>query len=104
MNISPNTLSLASAPVSDPAHLAEHGHPKDPKAIENVANGFESMFASMLMKEMRQSLGHGTMFGDDKGDVLGGMFDYFMGQHVAPAGSLGIAAMIRKQLTPAKHS
>jgi Rod binding domain-containing protein len=104
MNISPTALAPPGTPWTDPAHLEAHGQAKDPRAIENVANGFEAIFASMLVKEMRQSLGHGSLFGGDKGDVLGGMFDYFLGQHVAPSGSLGIAAMIRKQMSGTKHT
>ena len=97
-----NVLALPSSPLvtpgDDPAALASQTDTKDPRAIENVATGFESMFASILIKEMRQSIGHGSLFEGDHSDVLGGMFDYFMGQHLAPSGSLGIADMVKKQL------
>ncbi len=70
----------------------------DQRKIEQIAKGFESMFFSMLCKEMRGTLEPGTLFGGDQGDVLGGLFDQFMGEHMAQGGGLGIAAMIRKQL------
>jgi Rod binding domain-containing protein len=38
------------------------------------------------------------MFGHDPGDVLGGMFDHFLSQHIAKSGSLGIGKMIQKHL------
>ncbi|HKI33793.1 MAG TPA: rod-binding protein [Gemmataceae bacterium] len=69
------------------------------RRVEQVAKGFESMFFSLLCKEMRGTLEPGTMFGNDEGDVLGGMFDQFLGEHLAQSGALGIAAMVRKQLT-----
>jgi Rod binding domain-containing protein len=71
---------------------------KDPRALDTVANGFESMFLSLLLKEMRQTLEPDTMFPQDSGDVLGGLFDLFLGQHLAQAGALGIGAMVKKQL------
>ena len=70
----------------------------DPRQVEAVARGFESTFFAMLCKEMRETLEPGTLFGDDPGDVFGGLFDQFLGEHLAQAGSLGIAALVRKQL------
>lgn len=63
----------------------------------DAGKAFESMFASMLLKQMRQTLGsdHG-LFGHDPGDILGGLFDHFMSQHIAQNGNLGIAAVIEK--------
>ena len=71
-------------------------------AVEDVAQGFESMFASLLIKQMRQTLEPDTMFGQDQGDVLGGMFDFFLGQHLAQTGALGIGAMVRRQMPQAR--
>ena len=66
--------------------------------MDAVAIGFESMFASLVLKEMRQTLDSDTMFAGDAGDVYGGMFDMYMGQHIAATGGLGIAAAVRRQL------
>src|ERR1700733_10127050 len=104
MNLSAMPMVPAIGPTNDITGIAQQGKAKDPKAIDNVATGFESMFSSMLFKGMRQSLGSDSMFQGDKSDVLGGLFDYFMGQHTAPSGSLGIAAMVKKQLTGPSHS
>ena len=71
----------------------------DPRVIDSVATGFESMFLSQMLKEMRQTLEPETMFGSDAGDVLGGLFDHFLGQHMAQSGAVGIGAMVKKQLT-----
>ena len=50
----------------------------------------EGLFASLLLKEMRSSGGEGGLFGGDSSDVMGGMFDQYMGQAIADAGGLGI--------------
>lgn len=89
-------LGLADAAgVSAPANRAQ---------VEQAAHGFESMFASMLIKQMRQTLEPDTLFGKDSGDVLGGLFDSYLGQHLAQAGGLGIAALVRQQLTPPRRT
>jgi Rod binding domain-containing protein len=51
---------------------------------------------------MRQSLDQGSLFGDDRADIYGGMFDMFLGQHIAQGGGLGIARMVKHQLEIAK--
>src|SRR5947208_3008955 len=66
----------------------------DPKVI---GKAFEGIFVSLLIKQMRQSL-DGGLFGNDHGDVLGGMFDHFLGEHIAQSGRFGIADMVRMQL------
>jgi Rod binding domain-containing protein len=88
----------ALPPGLDPALLSATGRPNDARAIDAVATGFESMFASLLVKQMRQGLEPDTLFGGDQSEVLSGLFDFFLGQHVAQAGGLGIGAMIRAQL------
>jgi Rod binding domain-containing protein len=86
------------APGLDPSQLQTEAHGSGSKANDAVAFGFESMFTSMLVKELRQSAGPDSMFGQDHGDILGGLFDFYLGQHLAKAGSLGIGAMVKKQL------
>ena len=67
-------------------------------AVENAANEFETLFANLLLKEMRKTLEPETLFGKDPGDVYGGLFDMFLGQAVAQAGGLGVGAMVRSYL------
>jgi peptidoglycan hydrolase FlgJ len=99
MDLSAALPVLAPVPGGgDPAALAGQANSRDPRSIDNVATGFESLFASLLVKSMRESLGPDSMFGGDRSEVLGGLFDYFMGQHLAPQGALGIGAMVKKQL------
>jgi Rod binding domain-containing protein len=51
-----------------------------------------------MIKQFRESLGNDALFGKDTGEVLGGLFDFYMGQHLAQSGMLGIGAMVKKQL------
>ncbi len=93
------SLQMPVAPASPNAHaLTAQTGAKDPRAVDKVANGFESMFWSLILKEMRQSLEPDTLFPGDSGDVMGGMFDSFLSQHFAHLGAFGIAAMVKRQL------
>ena len=65
-----------------------------------VAKDFEGVFASLLLKEMRKTLEPGTLFGEDSGDVYGGMFDLYLGQQMTQSGGFGLAKMIRESLDP----
>jgi flagellar protein FlgJ len=72
--------------------------PRDARSIERTAADMESLFASLMLKEMRQTLEPGSLFGDDASDSCGSLFDLYLGQHVAKSGGLGIADMVKRQL------
>ena len=79
--------------------LSSIAAPPDPKkSPAAVGKQFEAMFASMLIKQMRQTLESDSMFPGDTSDVRGGLFDHFMGEHMAKSGQLGIGKIIQKQL------
>ena len=69
-------------------------------AIEKAANEFESVFLSLMLKEMRNTLDsdEGGLFGGDGSDTYGGMFDMFMGQHLSESRPLGIGDTIKAHL------
>ena len=96
--------SIQTALLSQPLPLSETSasNPFKPKgntqAPEKVAKDFESLFTSMILKEMRKTLEPGSMFGEDSSDVYGGMFDQFLGQHIADSRGIGLAKMIREAL------
>lgn len=70
------------------------------KDFEKVGEEFESLFVSMMLKEMRSTLDseNGGLFQGDSSDTLGGMFDLFMSQHMAEGESLGIAQAINRYM------
>jgi peptidoglycan hydrolase FlgJ len=94
------TLPGASAfsGLSDPSALAVQAASGNSDAGDAAAKGFEGLFASLLVKQMRESLGPDSIFGRDHSEVLGGLFDFYLGQHLAQSGAFGIGAMIKKQL------
>jgi Rod binding domain-containing protein len=69
-----------------------------PDSIEQVGKEFESVFVSMLLKSMRETISGDGMFAGDNSDTVGGMFDLFMSQHLSARDSLGIGAMIGRFL------
>lgn len=72
----------------------------DPRAAQDphaLAQEFESLFVSQLIKEMRQSSEEG-LFPGDESDTFGGMFDMFLGRHIAENGGIGLADSIRSAL------
>ncbi len=62
-----------------------------------VGRQMEGLFASLLLKELRNTGGEGGLFGGDSSDVMGGMFDQYMGQAIADAGGLGLRDYLSAQ-------
>lgn len=67
---------------------------------EKAAEEFEAVFISMMLKTMRQSMSE-EMFAGDKSDTFGGMFDQFLGQHMAAQGGVGMSRLFEDQAIPA---
>jgi flagellar protein FlgJ len=92
-----STDRIGSAPPAVmPVALDRPANPKN--SPKEVGKAFEGLFASILIKQMRQSLNGQGLFGHDPSDVFGGLFDHFMSQHISQNGGLGIAAMMQKRL------
>lgn len=85
-------------PILPPMPASLTNGPAPNASPERMGQAFESVFASMLIKQMRESLDSETMFGNDPGDILGGMFDQFLGEQLGRSGAFGIARMIRAQM------
>ena len=64
---------------------------------EEVAKSFEAVFASLLIKQMRNTLSDG-LFGSESSDVMGGLFDLHMGQAMTEGAGLGIRDKVLAQL------
>jgi peptidoglycan hydrolase FlgJ len=68
--------------------------------VRAAAREMETMFLSMLLKQMRESNeseGEG-LFPGDNGDVYGGLFDFYMSKHLAGAGGMGLGSLLADQL------
>lgn len=72
------------------------GNNVDGKPNSEAANKFESVLATMLVKEMRRSLPEG-FFGDGAdGDIYSGWLDEHVGQTLANRDALHMGDMIEK--------
>ncbi len=69
-----------------------------PEAMEHVAAEFESVFMSLLIKEMRETTEDG-LFAGEASDSYGALFDLYLGQHMADAGGIGIKQMLLARYT-----
>ena len=68
--------------------------------VKKVAEDIESVFVSLMLKEMRNTLDseNGGLFSGEGSDTFGSMFDMFMGQHLAASKPLGIGNAIEAYL------
>lgn len=96
-------LPLNSLAAHRAETFAQRTESADVAAKHQVATDFESMFVSLMLKEMRKTVGESGLFGGDSSDVYGGLFDMFMSQHIAESGGLGIGKMIATYLDVAKN-
>ena len=71
---------------------------KDPAAIRQVAQQFESMFTSMMLKSMRDANGPDPVFGSDQEQMYQGMFDDQLALQMSHGKGLGLADMLIRQL------
>ncbi|MCS6867088.1 MAG: rod-binding protein [Gemmataceae bacterium] len=71
-----------------------------------MATELEATFLAMLLKEMRETLDpdSGGLFPGDTGDIYGGLFDLYLGRHLAHSGGVGMAAALMRQLRPAEST
>ena len=78
------------------ARLSAMGDDADPT---EAAAMFESLLATMLVKEARRSLGEGGFFGEGPGAaVFNGWLDKHVGQALADGWDLDLAGMVRTDL------
>lgn len=86
-------VSLPIAPVDHPHQHIGHFDSTTSRTPEKVAAQLESVFVSMMLKSMRESMSK-DMFAGDGSDTFGGLFDSLMADHIAAKGGLGLADMI----------
>jgi Rod binding domain-containing protein len=96
--------SIQNALLSQPLPLSDAFGVSSAKVKPNLpdeqkaAKDFESVFTTMMLKEMRQTLDADSLFSGDSSDIYGGLFDQFLGQHIADAGGMGLAKVVREGL------
>jgi flagellar protein FlgJ len=76
----------------------------DPAALRQVAKQFESLFARMMIKSMRDAIGKDPIFGSDQAQTYQGMFDDQLSLQLTQGKGLGLADMLTRQLQHANAS
>jgi peptidoglycan hydrolase FlgJ len=76
----------------------------DAKAIRQVAQQFESLFARMMIKSMRDAIGKDPIFGSDQQQMYQGMFDNQLSLELTKGRGLGLSDMLIRQLQHAGAS
>ena len=71
----------------------------DPKALKAAAQQFEALFMQMVLKSMRDATPHDGMFDSEQTRMYESLLDQQLAQVMSAKGSMGLAAMIEKQLT-----
>ena len=93
-----NVPGTVTNPDGELNRLARLGASGDRSALHEVANQLEGIFFSMMVKQMRESMSEGGLFGDGVGaDTYEGFFDEMMGESLSGRGDLGIAEMVLRQ-------
>lgn len=71
----------------------------DPQALKAAAQQFEAVFVQMVLKSMRDATPHEGFFDSDQTRMYESLLDQQLAQVLSAKGSLGLAAMIEKQLS-----
>jgi Rod binding domain-containing protein len=97
MNISNNpTVPEASSVKTDKPAASKNSVLKDSEKSEKVRKvieEFEGVFMSMMIKQLRETDSGEGFFPGDHSDTYGGMFDMFMGQHLARGAQTGLETL-----------
>jgi peptidoglycan hydrolase FlgJ len=78
--------------------LKKAAHGNDPTAVREVARQFESLFARMIIKSMRDAIGRDPIFGSDQVEAYQSMFDDQLSLQLTRGHGLGLADMLVRQL------
>jgi peptidoglycan hydrolase FlgJ len=70
----------------------------DPATLRAVARQFESLFARMMIKSMRDAVGTDPIFGSDQEKMYQSMFDDQLALEMTRGRGLGLADMLVRQL------
>ncbi|MCA9051227.1 MAG: rod-binding protein [Planctomycetaceae bacterium] len=89
-----NATPMLSVPATlMPKTVSPNPAEADAASVGKAAREFESVMMSMMLKTMRESMSQ-DMFSGDQSDTFGGMFDMFLGQHLAEHGGVGLSRLV----------
>lgn len=75
------------------------GSGAEPASAKKVAREFEAMFVGMMLKSMRETVGKDKLTGGGRSEeIFRSLLDQEYAAAAAASGSLGLAAMVEKEL------
>jgi flagellar protein FlgJ len=80
------------------AALKKGAHNNDPEALRQVAKQYESLFARMMIKSMRDAIGKDPLFGSDEGQTYQEMYDDQLSIELTKGKGLGLADVLVRQM------
>jgi peptidoglycan hydrolase FlgJ len=80
------------------AALKKSARSNDPEALRQVAKQYESLFARMMIKSMRDAAGKDPLFGSDEARSYQEMYDDQLSIEMTKGRGLGLADMLVRQL------
>jgi len=84
--------------LSGLAALKRSARTNDPEALRAVAKQYESLFARMMIKSMRDAVGKDPIFGSDEGQTYQEMYDNQLSLEITKGHGLGLADMLVRQM------
>jgi flagellar protein FlgJ len=78
--------------------LKKDARTDDPDALRQVAKQYESLFARMMIKSMRDAVGKDPIFGSDEEQTYQEMYDDQLSLEMTKGHGLGLADMLVRQL------
>ncbi len=99
-----NDLSIKSyTDLHELNKLKQAGRNDDPRALQAVAEQFESLFLNMLLKNMRQaneSISEGGLFDSSESKFYQEMMDQQLSMSLSSGKGIGLSEVLVRQLTP----
>jgi Rod binding domain-containing protein len=97
ISIAPTSVTTESVKTGNAAQTlkAESGKSHKSEKADQAIEKFEGMFMSMILKELRKTGTGDGFFPGDKSDTYGGMFDMFVGDHLAKTSDVGLEQLFR---------
>ena len=85
--------------LSGLSRLKAESAAKPQEALEEAARQFESLFVSMMIKAMRDTLPEDSMFGSSSMKNYQEMFDQQLALDLSRKGGMGLSSLIARQLS-----
>ena len=99
-----STAQSAYHDFSSLAQLRAQASLEPTAAVKEVAQQFESIFVSFMLKAMRQATPEDSLFSSDSMRSYQQMFDSQLALTMADSGGIGLAPLIEKQIAASSTS